>query len=253
VYAVVVGTLRNSVQVAVTVPLGRVRIPASSRGVELKIDIVYRYSLVVMAASEPRTEDETRDRLIDAAAACISRYGVQKTTIDDVAKKAGVARATLYKYVPGGRDELMLAVLMRESERNIDVVLAAMQDAETLEDSLTAGVLAVVDRIRADDHLEYLFSPEILGYASRLEGAGEVIVVSTTRILRPYLDAGRAQGLIPPDLGDRDIADWMLRIIASLLWFDGLTRDREELSTFVRRFAIRPLLTAPADALRGGS
>jgi hypothetical protein len=136
----------------------------------------------------------------------------------------------------------VLAVLLREAERNVGVVLAAMQRAETLEESLTAGVLAAVDRIRADDHLEYLFSPEILGYASRLSGAGEAMVESTTRVLGPYLDAGRAQALISPDLDDRDIADWMLRIIASLLWFDGLRRDRDDLSDFVRRYAIRPLL-----------
>jgi AcrR family transcriptional regulator len=203
-----------------------------------------------MVAVEANSEDETRNRILDAADACISRYGVLKTTIEDVAKKAGVARATLYKHIPGGRDELVLAVLIREAERNIDVVLTAMQRADTLEDSLTAGILAAVDRIRADDHLEYLFSPEILGYASRLDGAGDVMVASTTRVLRPYLDSGRAQGLIPPDLDDRDVADWMVRIIASLLWFEGLPRNRDELSTFVRRFAIRPLLTAPVKTSR---
>ena len=95
------------------------------------------------------------------------RYGVQKTTIEDVAKKAGVARATLYKYVPGGRDELVLAVIVREAERNIDTVLEAMQAGRDLEDSFTAGILAAVDRIQADEHLLYLFSPEILGTASR--------------------------------------------------------------------------------------
>ena len=194
---------------------------------------------------EPGVEDEVRSRILDAADACISRYGVQKTTIDDVAKKARVARATLYKYVPGGRDELVLAVLLREAERSIDVVLTAMQSADTLEDSLTAGVLASVDRIRSDDHLAYLFSPEILGYPSRLEGVGEALVERSTRELRPYLDAGRAQGLIPPDLDDRDIADWLMRIMASLLWFEGLPRDRNDLVDFVRRFAIRPLLVSP--------
>jgi AcrR family transcriptional regulator len=188
------------------------------------------------------SEDGLRNRILDAADACISRYGVQKTTIEDVAKKAGVARATLYKYVPGGRDALVLAVLLREAERSIDVVLAAMDRADTLEDSLTAGVLAAVDRIRSDDHLAYLFSPEILGFASRLDGVGEALADSTARVLRPYLDAGRAQGLIPPDLDERDIADWVMRIIASLLWFEGLPRGRDDLSAFVRRFAVRPLL-----------
>jgi AcrR family transcriptional regulator len=197
-------------------------------------------------------EDEVRSRILDAADACISRYGVQKTTVDDVAKKAGVARATLYKHVPGGRDELVLAVLMREAERSVDTVLDAMQRADTLEDSLTDGIIASVDRIRSDDHLAYLYSPDILGNASRLSGAGEALVLATADILRPFLDAARDHNIIDPDLGDRDVADWGLRIIASLVWFEGLRRDRDELIDFVRRFFVRPLLNAP-DPVAGAS
>jgi len=197
-----------------------------------------------MESAGPSTEEVVRNRILDAADACILRYGVQKTTVDDVAKKAGVARATLYKYVPGGRDELVLAVLMREAERSVDTVIDAMQRADTLEDSLTYGILASVERISSDDHLTYLFSPDILGTASRLSGAGEALVDATAEILRPFLDAARDNNIIDPDLTDRDVADWGLRIIASLMWFEGVPRDRDDLIDFVRRFFVRPLLSS---------
>ncbi|MGH9304253.1 MAG: TetR/AcrR family transcriptional regulator [Acidimicrobiales bacterium] len=42
---------------------------------------------------------------------CISRVGVAATSLDDAARAAGVSRATLYRYFPGGREELMSAVI----------------------------------------------------------------------------------------------------------------------------------------------
>ena len=37
-----------------------------------------------------------------------ARWGLAKTTVEDAAREAGVSRATVYRYFPGGRDELDL-------------------------------------------------------------------------------------------------------------------------------------------------
>lgn len=196
-----------------------------------------------MAATADPTQGGIRHRIIDAAEACIARYGVQKTTIDDVIKRAGVARATLYHHVPGGRDEIIIEVLIREGRRNAHVVLEAIARAASLQDSITDGILAAVERIQADEHLTYLFSPEILGPASRLEGAGARLVDVTAELVGPVIEAGRRTGQVPDDLDDRDAAEWTLRIFLSLLAFEGPhARTRTELREFVRRFAVAPLL-----------
>ena len=46
---------------------------------------------------------------------CVARYGVSKTTLDDVAKEAGCARATIYRYFPS-RDDLVAACLTDRDE-----------------------------------------------------------------------------------------------------------------------------------------
>ena len=45
-----------------------------------------------------------RDRLLAATYRCVSRFGLGKTTIDDVAKESGLSRATIYRQFPGGRE-----------------------------------------------------------------------------------------------------------------------------------------------------
>jgi AraC-like DNA-binding protein len=43
-----------------------------------------------------------RVRIIDATLACLARHGTAKTTVDDIARQAGVSRATVYRAFPGG-------------------------------------------------------------------------------------------------------------------------------------------------------
>ena len=53
---------------------------------------------------------------LDAAASCYTRFGLAKTTVEDVAQAAGVSRATLYRHFKN-RDELLVAVIAREAGR----------------------------------------------------------------------------------------------------------------------------------------
>ena len=48
-----------------------------------------------------------RQRILEATYACIARWGIFKTTVEDAAREAGMSRATVYRHFPGGREELM--------------------------------------------------------------------------------------------------------------------------------------------------
>ena len=73
-------------------------------------------------------------RVLDATLTCIARVGVAKTTLDDVAREAGCARATVYRYFPG-KQPLLNAVVARESDR----IAAAVLDAAIAADDLTGA------------------------------------------------------------------------------------------------------------------
>lgn len=78
--------------------------------------------------------DPELDELLDVAVEELIRYGVARTSLADIARKAGVSRPTAYRKL-GGKDELLQRLMLRE----------VLRFYETLERS-TAGVTATTDR-----------------------------------------------------------------------------------------------------------
>ena len=62
------------------------------------------------AGTGPAATERTsphRVRIIDGTLICLARHGTMKTTVDDIARRSGVSRATVYRVFPGGRDEIL--------------------------------------------------------------------------------------------------------------------------------------------------
>src|SRR3546814_12325463 len=112
----------------------------------------------------PSSVDDARDRLIDAAETCFTRFGVAKTTLEDIATEAGVSRATVYRYFEGGRDEIILGVVLREGREFLAALGRRVQREETLGDAIVEGVLYTVAAVRKNEHLALLFAPEVAGH-----------------------------------------------------------------------------------------
>src|ERR1700704_2054191 len=78
-----------------------------------------------------------RDRILAATLVSLARYGVAKTTLEDVAKEAGCSRATVYRYF-GGKQQLLDAGIVHETPRVLAAIDAAAQPHATLDDALVA-------------------------------------------------------------------------------------------------------------------
>ncbi len=80
----------------------------------------------------------TRDAILDAAGVLLGRYGYHKTTMDDLATQAGIARRTLYLHFRC-KDDIFLARI----DRVVDRLLA---EERRLADS-TGSALERVERL----------------------------------------------------------------------------------------------------------
>lgn len=74
-------------------------------------------------ATPAETPDETGEHILQAAHELFLTFGLRKTSIEDIARKAGIGRPTLYRRF-ADKDAIIRAVLSRESQRIVAEVVA---------------------------------------------------------------------------------------------------------------------------------
>ncbi len=84
---------------------------------------------------------QPRDRVLEAAYACVARFGMGKTTIDDVVKESGVSRASIYRLFPGGKDQLLRETVGWEMNRFFGRLAEAVYDAPDFASLLEDGLV----------------------------------------------------------------------------------------------------------------
>lgn len=191
----------------------------------------------------PASVDAARGRLIDAAERCFSRFGAAKTTLEDIASEAGVSRATVYRYFDGGRDEIVLGVVLREANLFLESLQRRLQRESDLSGSIVEGVLYTVSTVRKNDHLAILFAPDVAGQTSAIAGASTALFEITTDFLRPIFEAARQENQLRPGIEAEEASEFVLRFILSLLSVNGpRTRSAAKERGFVRRFCAGALV-----------
>lgn len=85
--------------------------------------------------------DVTTERILDAAYRELTRDGVRRTTMNQIADTAGLGVATVYRRFPQ-KARLVEAVLLREATRVTAEVDEAMTQAATVEEQAATGFTA---------------------------------------------------------------------------------------------------------------
>lgn len=100
--------------------------------------------------------EELERNLVAAAVRCVARWGLTKTSLEDIAHEAGVSRATVYRVFPGGKDRLVETVLHHEVGRLFHQAEAEARSAATLEDLLCVGLRVALHELTEHAALRYL-------------------------------------------------------------------------------------------------
>jgi len=90
--------------------------------------------------SRPKALDnQTHEKLLDVAEDLFSRRGYASVKLREIALAVGIHHASLYYYVPGGKEQLYLEVMRRNAQRHSEGLSHAIEHADnTLRHKLYA-------------------------------------------------------------------------------------------------------------------
>jgi len=157
-------------------------------------------------------------RVLEATARCAMKFSLQRTTVEDVARESGVSRATIYRYFPGGRDEIIASTVTHEMDKFFRGLAADVQDAGTFEELLVAGLMAAARRTARHELLQRVIAVEpqiVLPYITVESGR---VLDMLASFVRPYAQADNPSSTVE-DL-DRK-CDYVARLFLSFVEAPG--------------------------------
>jgi AcrR family transcriptional regulator len=182
--------------------------------------------------------------VIAATLRCIARWGIAKTTLDDIAREADISRATVYRAFPGGKDIILTAVLQHEVRWFFTETTERLEACDTLADLLATGVEETHRFLRGHEALGFLLEHEtdlVLTHLamSRLDP----VLAIAAMFAAPHLSRFIGQ---PAAFAH---AEWVVRIILSYTLNPSAAvdlDDREQLDRFVATYFL-PVLAGASE------
>jgi AcrR family transcriptional regulator len=173
-----------------------------------------------------------RERILEATYVCVSRYGISKTTVEDVARQARLSRATVYRHFPGGKDELMFDTIRWETNRFFLRLAEAVAGTSGLEDMLVEALLFAHAAIEEHGVLQKVLQTEPELLLPQLSTDSHRVLGFISTFLLPAVEA---HGL-PPGRAPAEAADYLSRMVMSFIAAAGRwdLADRAQVRELVR-------------------
>jgi AcrR family transcriptional regulator len=131
----------------------------------------------MLSISNDSSAQPVGDRILDAAASCVLAYGVDRVTLAEIARRAGVSRPTVYRRFPDTRTILAALLTMRITHALDDVPSRGVGREQVVE-----RVVAVAGRLRLDDVIMMVLhqAPDLaMLYLSERLGTSQQILLDT--------------------------------------------------------------------------
>lgn len=184
--------------------------------------------------------DRTRTRLLDAAYEQFCETGIGRTSMEEVARRAGTARITIYRKF-ATKDALVDAVMVREFQNYFTEFLDVMAQAPTPADRVVQAFVTSLRTIGGNPLIRKLLETEpamVPGFVGG--GDGRTLTVVRDFVAHQILREQTA-GNIPKRVRTIPAADLVVRIAGSFLTIPSDLMDYDdigELSDFAREFLL---------------
>ncbi|MDN5913753.1 MAG: TetR/AcrR family transcriptional regulator [Pseudonocardia sp.] len=143
-----------------------------------------------------------------AAESCYLRLGIAKTTMDDIAREAGVSRPTVYRHY-ANRDDLVLGVLLARARDLLDRARRLIDTRGPIDAKVVDGLQFLVDAGNRDEMVQQLVSLEFMDGMQGQPDASRLAVTLTTELWAPILREAQDTGEVRADLDVDAFCTWL--------------------------------------------
>jgi AcrR family transcriptional regulator len=147
----------------------------------------------------------------------MARDGIGTATVEGIAREAGVARATVYRAFPGGRDELIAAAVTRAVADFFAGLQADIGDVPDVTALLERGLVA--GRHRLDQHA--VLQRALEDEADQIVPQLATVLPIVLELLRTELANRLAHERLRPGVEAAEAADLLARMVLSIIGSPG--------------------------------
>lgn len=186
-------------------------------------------------------DGDVRREIFEAATACFQKFGIRRTTMDDVAESAGVSRKTVYNYFEN-KNSLISEVIAQEARRVADEARDRLAHDLPAADLIVEAELALLDAARRSPYVNMLLGPDAVTLTAEVvDHSSRVMQVERDYwdpILERLRDAGQLQ---VNDL--TEVVEWLtffhFVLVARPATFDG---SEERTRKMLHRYLVPALV-----------
>lgn len=166
------------------------------------------------------------ERILDAALDVFGRHGVRRGTLGEIAKRAGVGRATLYRYFPG-KDALVAALVLREARSLFAMLDEELATGDDPAEILERGLVTAYRYLREHALLQRVLREEPEELLPWLTVRAAPLLTAAVEFASPYIErAVKAERIVPVE--PRVAAEWAARMLLSMLLTPSVTVDLDD-------------------------
>ncbi|MEM6274165.1 MAG: TetR/AcrR family transcriptional regulator [Myxococcota bacterium] len=149
-----------------------------------------------------RRKSERPDEILEAAFACFSELGYERTTLDELARRAGVSKPLIYKYFEC-KEQLFEAVLLsRAKQTYAGLRVPEPNDGVGVDEAIEQFILDVAERIRRLElrALWMVALDEVERFPSVMKVYYDEIIAPIRQGLRALIERGIDEGDFSPEI-----------------------------------------------------
>jgi AcrR family transcriptional regulator len=187
----------------------------------------------------------TEDKIVSAAYVTFARYGIAKTTMEDIAISAGITRPTVYKYFISKNEIVNHLSHLEIHKLHSEVRRRSLKHdslVENIVEALLAGTRVSSRNIYVRRVMEAVYIP------SASTSPAESVHRINKDWWRQLVEDNVRENEFNNDLSVDEIASWLSMSIAVLLIkVESVETTDAELRAFISRFIVPPLMPKNVD------